>query len=368
MRRIPLPRPHQLVLSLGVLASLGALASGIVPRLTGWEDDSPISRHVFDNVPDPLYWAFYATVGVMLLVVAWLISQRVQNYERGKPDDRRTTRANAKQRLEGFRSGVWMQTLLRDPAAGVMHSMIYFGFIVLFVATVILEIDHQLPDSAKFLHGRVYQGYAATADVFGVIFVAGIVWALGRRYIQRPYRIRIKTKPEDALILGTFLVIGLTGFATEGLRIALDGTQSFERWSLVGYPLATLFDGLVQRARCSDTHRWLWGIHAAAFVAFLVILPTTKLRHMITSPMNMYLGPRDRPKGAMSPLPNLMETDLDTFGAVDGRGLHLEAAVRHRRMHDLRPVHVGVPCARHRQAPRSARDRAEGGRGDGGHR
>ena len=75
MRRIPLPRPHQLVLSLGVLASLGALASGIVPRLTGWEDDSPISRHVFDNVPDPLYWAFYATVGVMLLVVAWLISR-----------------------------------------------------------------------------------------------------------------------------------------------------------------------------------------------------------------------------------------------------------------------------------------------------
>ena len=75
----------------------------------------------FGNVPDPLYWAFYATVGVMLLVVAWLVSLRVQNYERGKPDNRRTTRANAKRRLEGFRSGVWMQTLLRDPAAAVLH-------------------------------------------------------------------------------------------------------------------------------------------------------------------------------------------------------------------------------------------------------
>ena len=29
-----------------------------------------------------------------------------------------------------------MRTLLRDPAAGVMHSMIYFGFLVLFIATV----------------------------------------------------------------------------------------------------------------------------------------------------------------------------------------------------------------------------------------
>src|SRR2546423_188274 len=207
-----------------------------------------------------------------------------------------------------------MQTLLRDPAAGVMHSMIYFGFLVLFVATVVLEIDHQLPDSAKFLHGRVYEGYAATADVFGVAFVVGILWALGRRYIQRPYRIRIKTKPEDALILGTFLVIGLTGFATEGLRIALIGRPAFEKWSLVGYPIAVLFDSL-SHGTLRDAHRWLWGIHFASFVAFLVILPTTKLRHMITSPMNMYLGDRERPKGAMSPLPNLMETELDTFGA-----------------------------------------------------
>src|SRR4029079_18348116 len=129
-----------------------------------------------------------------LFVVAWLTSLRVRNYERGKPDNRRPNRGNVPLRLRYFRSGVWMQTLLRDPAAGVMHSMIYFGFLVLFVATVVLEIDHQLPDSAKFLHGRVYEGYSATADVAGVVFVVGIIWALGRRYIQRPYRIRIKTK------------------------------------------------------------------------------------------------------------------------------------------------------------------------------
>ena len=52
-----------------------------------------------------------------------------------------------------------------------------------------------------------------------------------------------------------------------------------------------------------------------AFLAFLVILPTTMLRHMITSPMNMYLKDRPRPKGAMREMPNLMETELETFGA-----------------------------------------------------
>src|SRR6185312_500073 len=50
--------------------------------------------------------------------------------------------------------------------------------------------------------------------------------------------------------------------------------------------------------------------------AFLVMIPTTKLRHMFSSPMNMYLKDRDRPKGAMKPMPNLMETELESFGAV----------------------------------------------------
>jgi len=308
------PKPHQVVIGVGVLAVAGALASGIVPRFTEWEEDSPVSRHVFGNIPDPVYWAFYATVGVMLMVTAWLVSMRFRNYERGQPDDRRTTRKNVHRRMRDFRAGVWMRTLLRDPAAGAMHSAIYFGFLVLFIATVILEIDHQLPESLKFLHGRTYQAYAATADVFGVIFVVGILWAMGRRYLQRPYRIRIKTKPEDAVILVTFLVIGVSGFLTEGLRIALAGRPQFEEWSLVGYPLSGLVDTWSQ-GTLSDAHRWMWGLHFVAFVAFLVILPTTKLRHMITSPMNMYLGAKDRPKGAMKPLPNLMETELDTFGA-----------------------------------------------------
>jgi hypothetical protein len=77
----------------------------------------------------------------------------VRNWERGAPDNRRTTPKNAKRRLADFRAGVYMQTLLRDPAAGIMHSLIYFGFLVLLGVTTMLEIDHQLPEDLKFLHG-----------------------------------------------------------------------------------------------------------------------------------------------------------------------------------------------------------------------
>ena len=129
------------------------------------------------------------------------------------------------------------------------------------------------------------------------MFLAGIVWAISRRYIQRPYRIRIKTRPEDAVILGTFLVIGVTGFFVEALRIAAQGEPGFEKWSFVGYPLAKLIDGWpahnlldARTAGCGACTSWRSSPSS-------LILPTTKLRHMFTSPMNMYLKDRDRPEG-----------------------------------------------------------------------
>ncbi len=303
-----------MVLIVGVVATLFTLASGLAPRITEWTEQSAITRHDFVDVPDGMYWAFYMSVAVMLFVCAWLVSLRVRNYERGQPDDRRTTKRNLHRRLADFRAGVWMQTLLRDPAAGLMHSFIYFGFMWLFIATVVLELNHQLPDNLKFLHGGIYEGYAFAADLAGVVFIVGIVWAIGRRYLERPYRIRIKTKPEDAVILGTFLVIAVSGFLAEALRIALLGRPDFEKWSFVGYPISSLFDSWSISA-LQQTHRYMWAAHFLAFLAFLIILPTTKLRHMITSPMNMYLADNDRPKGAMKPMPNLLETELDTFGA-----------------------------------------------------
>jgi nitrate reductase gamma subunit len=360
VRRLKWPKPYILVLVVGVLVAAGTLVSGIAPRITEWTSTSHVTREPFVDVPDPVYWAFYLTVAVMLFLCAWLVAQRVRNYSRGKPDDRRTTKQNLHRRMRDFRAGVWMQTLLRDPAAGLMHSCIYFGFLWLFIATVVLEIDHQLPDNLKFLHGGVYEGYSFAADLAGVVFLVGIVWAIGRRYLERPYRIRIKTKPEDGVILGTFLLIGVTGFLTEAFRIALEGRPDFEKWSFIGYPISSLFDAM-STAALQNSHRTLWIIHFVAFLAFLVILPTTKLRHMITSPMNMYLRASDRPKGAMKPMPNLMETELDTFGASTIEDFTW------KQLFDTDActvaLHVGVPRARDRQAARPARDRAEGRRG-----
>ena len=305
-------KPRHVVIGLGVLIATVTVLSGIAGAVFDFDEPSPLHREVFGNVPDALVLAFYTVVPILLLYGAWNFSLRVRNWERGQPDRRATTSQNLHRRLRDFRSGVLMQSLLRDPAAGLMHSLLYFGFLVLLGVTTVLEIDHQMPTDLKFLHGGTYQGFSFVGDLAGVVFMVGVTWAIVRRYVERPYRIRIKSRPEHAVILGVFALIGLTGFATETFRIALNGRPSFERWSFVGYPLSALVEDVDHLA---GWHQALWIAHVVTFGAFLVILPVTMLRHMFTSPLNMYLRDKDRPKGAMRAMPNLMETELESFGA-----------------------------------------------------
>jgi Fe-S oxidoreductase len=304
----PTPRRPPFLIILGVLAALGTLLLGFLGTLPG--DFAPdVGRVVFGNVPGWLQAVFYVTTATFLAVAAFLFAQRSRSWIRGGPDNRTGL---WRERLRQLDRGLRMKTLLRDRDAGMMHAMVYFGFLALFAGTVTLEIDHLLPNRWKFLQGGFYLGYSAILDLAALVFLGGLAWAFFRRYVQRPWRLRSKTKPEDGWILSTLALIGISGLTTEAARIALDGRPSFEAWSFVGRTLSML----VPDQMAGTIHLISWSFHVVAFLGFLVILPTTKLRHMVTSPANMFLSPKERPKGAMRDLPNLAEVDdIETIGA-----------------------------------------------------
>jgi len=308
-------KPQEWVIGLGIAVAVFTALSGVAAAIFDQKGDSPIHREVFGNIPTAAKVAFYSIIPALIIYGAWNFSLRVKNWTRGQPDNRSTTKKNVHRRAKDLRAGLYMKTLMRDPAAGLMHSLMYFPFIILLGVTTTLEIDHQLPSELKFLHGGVYKGYSLVGDVAGVLFLIGVGWALLRRYGPRqfrPYRIRIKSRGDHAIGLGLLFGMGVTGFIAEGFRIALENEPEYEKWSVIGYPLAKLFDGA---GNLSGWHQIWWYAHVIFFIGFLVFLPITMLRHIFTSPLNMYLKDRDRPKGAMKPLPNLMETELETFGA-----------------------------------------------------
>ena len=294
--------------AIGVLSAVGTIALGLLGTLPG-HPHFDVGRVVFGNIPPPLVVVFYVAVAVFLWLTFHLFAVRAASWQQGAPDNRLGQWGERVKRLGG---GLSMQTLMRDPRAGIMHSLIYYGFLILLLGTVTLEIDYLLPASLKFLHGTVYLGYSAILDLAALAYLGGLGLAIVGRYLVPSPRIRSKTKPEDGLILGVLVLIGLTGLLTEAARIAVDGRPDHEIWSFVGYPLSLLFDG----ANASGWHQFLWVAHVGTFLGFLVILPLTKLRHLVTSPANLFLSPNARPKGAMRPMPNLAEADdIETIGA-----------------------------------------------------
>jgi Fe-S oxidoreductase/nitrate reductase gamma subunit len=294
--------------ALVVLLPLGTLALWWLGELPD-EHTPEVGRLVFGNVPEALKAMFYVATAAFVGLAAYLFAIRAKNWSRGADEARS---GQFMQRLYGLWRALSMRSVLEDRSAGLMHAMIYWGFILLFLGTVTLEIDHIAPNNLKFLEGDFYLWYSAILDGAAVVFLAGLLWAAVRRYGAKPWRIRSKTRTEDGVILVLLALIGVTGIAVEAARIAVMGRPDFETWSFVGYPLSAW----VPEASASGFHQAMWIGHIVVFLAFLVALPTTKLRHVVTSPLNMTLAARERPRGAMREIPNLMEaTDIETIGA-----------------------------------------------------
>ncbi len=294
--------------------SLGAASGTIFLWLASYafpDGEIEIGREVFFNIPKFLQYSFYLTTIVTILITGYLFSLRSKNWERGTKERRNKLLS---QRLYQLYRALSMDTVRRFKAAGLMHSMIYVGFIILFIGTITLEIHHLMPPNFKFLQGLTYQIYSAILDAASLIYLYGLAWAIYRRLFTSEARIKSKTLKEDFITLLLLFFIGISGLTTEAARISLEQRPPYEIWSFIGYPMSFIIPYDI----ASTFHQVSWIFHVVSFFLFLILLPITKLRHIVTSPMNMYLSPKERQKGAMSDMGNLLEaTDFETIGAAE---------------------------------------------------
>ncbi len=306
----------------------------------------------------------------MLVWGAFLFAERVRNWERGAPDGgARPPRTSSAASATSAPACTCARCCATRPP-GVMHSMIYFGFLVL------LGGHHGARGRPPDARARQVPPRQAptrrtrrSATSRASCSSSGSCGRIVRRYVQRPYRIRIKTKPEHAVILGTFFVDRRDrGSSPRAFRIAEIQRARLREVELHRLPAEpSIVDGLAPNTLDSLAPGHRGSLHVVAFVVFLAILPITMLRHMFTSPLNMYLRDRDRPKGAMKAMPNLTETSLETFGASVVEDFTWKQLLDTDACTMCGRCTQRVPGPRHRQAARPARDRVEDGRGHGGH-
>src|SRR5687767_1563382 len=90
-RRRSRPTPSQVAMGVGVLIAVVTIGSWVSSTVFGFENDSPIHREVFGNIPDAWVLAFYTVMPILFLWGAYNFSLRVKNWQRGAPDKRATT-------------------------------------------------------------------------------------------------------------------------------------------------------------------------------------------------------------------------------------------------------------------------------------
>jgi Fe-S oxidoreductase/nitrate reductase gamma subunit len=180
-----------------------------------------------------------------------------------------------------FLDGVFGRRIFKgDIAAGTMHILILWGFLGLFVGTVLISVDYWL---FHFLSGSVYIWYSTCLEVMGLMLMIGIVWAMIRRYLQRVPR--LENGIEDLTVVILLLVVALSGFVVEGIRLAAQRPE-WGTWSFAGYWMSLLF---TQPQSAQSVYPYLWWVHALLSLGLIAYIPFCKLFHILAAPVSIYL-------------------------------------------------------------------------------
>jgi len=180
-----------------------------------------------------------------------------------------------------FLDGVFGRRIFKgDIAAGTMHILILWGFLGLFMGTVLISVDYWL---FHFLSGSVYIWYSTCLEVVGLMLMIGIVWSLIRRYLQRVPR--LERCIEDFTVVILLFAVALSGFVVEGIRLAVQRPE-WAKWSFAGHWVSLLF---TQPQGAQSIYPYLWWVHALLSLGLVAYIPFCKLFHILAAPVSIYL-------------------------------------------------------------------------------
>ena len=200
--------------------------------------------------------------------------------------------------------------LLREPFAGLLHFLIFWGFVVLLSAVLESMGEGLFPGFSFSFLGPLYGPLLVLVDLFGALVVVSVVVSIVRRLVDPPARLRVTghAKWDAVFILTLILVVMLTMFGQNAARIA-SGVPGDARFIAV-----RLADMIPHESARVWFFVFFWG-HMAAVLGFLNYIPYSKHLHVLTSIPNVYFSSL-APKGALAPI-NLADETLTKYGATD---------------------------------------------------
>jgi Fe-S oxidoreductase/nitrate reductase gamma subunit len=188
-------------------------------------------------------------------------------------------------RLRGLLVYVFGQErLFKDPLPGLMHVAIFWGFMILAIGTADIATGGLIQVMLSWpLDGAVWVAVTALQNVFAVLVIAGVTYALWRRLVIKPARLTLSRGA--LLILGMIGALVLAELLALAFEAAIDGPIPGAFVSnAIAIPLESLPPATLDRGFAVS-----WWAHIGLVAAFLVYLPGSKHLHIATSFPNVWL-------------------------------------------------------------------------------
>jgi Fe-S oxidoreductase len=213
--------------------------------------------------------------------------------------------------------------IAREPKAGVMHAVIFLGFMALLLRKLqLIAIGYHEP---FVIPGWAGGAFATLKDAVELAVLAALGYAFWRRYVLRPRR--LEKNREALLVLALITVIMLTDLLFDGFRftlLAADPGIAHERaFAFAGQAVAAQLAGWSPQALATGYQLSYWTQVGTVF-AFLVILPTGEHFHIATALPALFLH-RGRPANAVPAV------DLEAMMADDADPATLKVGARTAR-------------------------------------
>ncbi|MBO2531349.1 Fe-S oxidoreductase [Planifilum fulgidum] len=235
--------------------------------------------------------AFLLIAGYAVYLFAYVVYSRYTFIRLGKPAN---LKKDLKNRLNEVLVNVFGQRkLLKDKKSGIMHVVMFYGFIIIQFGAIDLFIKGLAP--GYHLPVPAYPVFTLLQEitVFAVLLAA--LYAYYRRFIEKLPRLKRGWKAGLVIWFLTSLMLSiLLSAAFEQLWLGHEASWATPVSSLIAAPFAPW----LSEEAAGVLFYVFWWAHALILFTFLVYVPQSKHFHLIVAPINTFLkrqGPPAKP-------------------------------------------------------------------------